>query len=448
MAPNSWSLLQSARAIREGKLSSVELTEACLDRIADRENEVRAFAFLNRDLALAQARAFDEAFRSGRPAGPLGGVPLGIKDVFDTFDQPTECGSLFFKDNQPLADSAPVALLRRAGAVILGKTVTSELATPAPGPTRNPHDLRRTPGGSSSGSAAAVADFMVPGAIGTQTKASVMRPASYCGVFGFKPSHGLIPRVGVLRQSRLLDQVGSLARSVADAALMAEVMIGYDPRDPDSRPAPAPGLAVASLEKPPAPPRFLVVRGTPWSRVKPGVEPVFEAFIEKLKVGGLVADSKDLPGDIEKAAVWIDTVMEADTAYNYGHLYRRNKNLLSPGLMATIEKGRNISAEAYLAALEQAPLVAERVLEFLRGYDAILTLAATGEAEDTPESTTGQPVFCAIWNFAGLPSLALPLLKGPEGMPVGIQLIGPKLGDCVLLRTANWLAEHCGLITD
>ena len=449
MTPNTLSVLQAARAVREGKLSSLELTEACLARVEAREREVRAFAYLNRDLALAQAKAVDEAQRAGRPVGPLAGVPLGVKDVFDTFDQPTQHGSPFFKDNQPLEDCAAVALLRRAGAVILGKTVTTELANPAPAPTRNPHDISRTPGGSSAGSAVAVADCMVHGAIGTQTKASIMRPASYCGVFGFKPSHGLIPRPGVLRMSRLLDQVGTMARTLADAALIAEVMIGYDPRDPDSRPLAAPGLAAAALERPATAPRFLVVRGTPWSMVQPGMEPIFDAFIKKMQVDGIVADSMDLPGDIDGATVWVDTVMDADLAYNCADLYRRDKNLISPKILAGIERGQKISAEDYLAAAAQAPLVAERVAKFLRGYDAVLTLSATGEAEDTPELTSGRPIFCGIWNFAGLPALSLPFLKGPEGMPVGIQLIGPKLGDCALLRTANWLvAWHSGLMTD
>lgn len=441
MAPNTLSARQAAQAVREGTVSALELTRACLARIDERESQIHAFAYLNRDLALAQAEAVDRAMRAGHLVGPLAGVPVGVKDVFDTFDQPTQHGSPFFKDNQPREDSTAVALLRRAGAVILGKTVTTELANPTPPLTRNPHDITRTPGSSSSGSAAAVADFMVHGAIGTQSKASVIRPSSYCGIFGFKPSHGLIPRTGVLRMSRLMDQVGSMARTLADAALLAEVMLGYDPRDPDSRLTAPPQLAAAAVEMPLTPPRFLVVHGSPWAMIQPGVEPVFDAFIEKLHADGIVADVKELPADIEGAMTWIDTVMDADTAYNYGHLYRKDKTLLGAANRDAIERGQKVAAEAYLAAADEAPRVAERVAMFLRGYDAILTLAATGEAEDCPELTTGKPVFCSIWNFAGLPALTLPLLHGPQGMPVGIQLIGPKLGDCALLRTANWL-EH------
>lgn len=445
MAPNTFSVLKAARAVRDGRLTALELTQACLARIAERESQVHAFAYLNPELALAQARAVDEALKAGHPVGPLAGVPVGVKDVFDTFDQPTQHGSPFFKDNQPCADSTAVALLRRAGAVILGKTVTTELANPTPPPTRNPHDLTRTPGSSSAGSAAAVADFMVLGAIGTQSKASIIRPSSYCGLFGFKPSHGLIPRTGVLRMSRLMDQVGTMARTLADAAMLAEVMIGYDPRDPDSRLLAPPHLAAAATQMPPTRPRFLVVRGSPWAMLQPGVEPVFDAFVQRLRADGVVADAKDLPDNIEGAMTWIDTVMEADTAYNYGPLYRRDKTLLGAANLGPIERGQKITAEAYLAAAHEAPLVAERVAAFLRGYDAIMTLAATGEAEDTPELTTGKPVFCSIWNFAGLPALTLPLLRGPQGMPVGIQLIGPRLGDGALLRTAHWLARHCGI---
>jgi Asp-tRNA(Asn)/Glu-tRNA(Gln) amidotransferase A subunit family amidase len=226
----------AARQIRDGKISSDELTRACLARIEAREPEVQAWAFLDPEHALRQARAADEWRKRGRPLGPLHGLPVGVKDIIDTADMPTENGTVLHKGRMPRHDAAAVRMLRAAGAVILGKTVTTECAYFSPGKTRNPRNIEHTPGGSSSGSAAAVAAGMVPAAIGSQTAGSVIRPASFCGVYGYKPTHGLIPRTGVLTLSRALDHVGCFSRSVEDLALLAEVLTGYDEGDPDTRP--------------------------------------------------------------------------------------------------------------------------------------------------------------------------------------------------------------------
>ena len=442
--PHFLTALEAARRIREGQLRSEDLVRACLDRIAQREPLVHAFAFLDPDLALGQARAADEARRQGQPLGPLHGVPMGVKDVFDTFDQPTQCGSPLFAGNQPQADSRPVALLRQAGAVILGKTVTNELATPTPGPTRNPLNPERTPGGSSAGSGAAVADHMVPLAIGTQTKASVLRPAAYCGVVGYKPTHGLIPRSGVIHQSWVLDQVGGLARTVEDAALLAQCMMGYDPEDPDSRPVAVPDLVDALHTPFPGLPKLLFVKGTPWASAQPGIGVLFEDFVESLRSRHrLTVDEKDLPPKIDQSCQWIDTLLGGDLAHNYGHLYRKDKSLLSPALRTLIEEGQRVPVTDYLAAAEEPLRVARRVAAFMAGYDAIITLTATGEADTNPERNTGNSIFCAIWNFAGLPSISLPLLTGPAGLPVGVQLIAPRGQDRPLLRVARRLMELC-----
>src|SRR5881296_719485 len=230
------SATDAARLIRDGVISSEELVQACLARVRETDAEVRAWAFLDADHAVAQARGADEVRLSGQAIGSLHGVPVGIKDIIDTADMPTENGSVLHAGRTPSRDAAVVAMLRAAGAVIMGKTVTTEFATRTPGKTRNPHNPAHTPGGSSSGSAAAVAAGMVPLALGSQTGGSTIRPASFCGVYGFKPTHGLVPRHGMFQLSRSLDHVGLFARTIEDIALLASLLVGYDERDPDTRP--------------------------------------------------------------------------------------------------------------------------------------------------------------------------------------------------------------------
>src|SRR6266576_5799027 len=227
---------EAARLIREGVISSEQLIEACLARVREVDEQVQAWTFLDPDYALAQARAADQFRLSGQPIGPLHGVPIGVKDIFDTADMPTENGSVLCAGRTPSRDATAVSMLRAAGAVIMGKTVTTEFAYFSPGKTRNPHNPEHTPGGSSSGSASAVATEMVPLALGSQTNGSTIRPAAFCGVYGFKPTHGLIPRSGILELSRTLDHVGLFSRHVEDLALLAEQLAGYDEGDPDTRP--------------------------------------------------------------------------------------------------------------------------------------------------------------------------------------------------------------------
>ena len=260
------SATDAARMIRDGIISSAELVEACLRRVHEVDAEVQAWAFLDPDHARAQAGAADAWRLEGRPTGPLHGVPVGIKDIIDTADLPTEHGSLLHAGRTPSRDATVVAMLRAAGAVIMGKTVTTEFATQAPGKTRNPHEPEHTPGGSSSGSAAAVAAGMVPPPLGSPTNGSVIRPAAFCGVLGFKPTHGLIPRHGMLRLSRTLDHVGLFARTVADLALLAGQLMGYDERDPDTRPRARIPFAEGAAEDPPLPPMPAFVKTPPRER--------------------------------------------------------------------------------------------------------------------------------------------------------------------------------------
>src|SRR6185437_3362004 len=299
--PISLTALEAAERIAGGELSSEEYTGACLDRIAAVEDRVHAFAHLDPDAALAQARALDERRRSGGPVGPLHGVPVAVKDIFDTADYPTECGSPILRGRRPMRDTTAVARLRAGGAVIIGKTVTTEFAYYHPGPTRNPHDPERTPGGSSSGSAAAVAAGMVPLAIGSQTNGSVIRPAAFCGVYGCKPTHGTISRHGALMLSQTLDHVGVFANTLTDTALILETLAGYDESDADTRLMAAPEFRKTLAEKPPSPPRLAFVRTPVWDKADAEARAAFEDLAKRL--GDSVA-TIDLPDDYR--AAWDD----------------------------------------------------------------------------------------------------------------------------------------------
>src|SRR5262245_59228755 len=306
-------LTEAAADIREGRISSAALVGDCLKRIQAVDNQVQAWAFLDRDHAMRQAEAADRHRKEGKATGPLHGVPLGIKDIFDTGDMPTELGSPLWAGRTPRQDAAAVARLRAAGAVIMGKTVTTEYAYFQPGKTRNPHDPARTPGGSSSGSAAAVAAYMVAGAIGSQTNGSVIRPAAICGVVGFKPTHGLIPRSGALLLSRTLDHVGVFARTVEDAALLAELMAGHDEDDPDTRAIAQPPLAAVAASEPPLPPRFAFVRSPVWDRAEPVTQAAFTELVDAL---GEAAAEVEQGESFARAVDQHRIIMEVEMAHN------------------------------------------------------------------------------------------------------------------------------------
>src|SRR6266850_6193811 len=277
VSPASLAATEAASKIRDGLLTSEELVQACVERIRALESQVQAWTFLDEAHALAQARAADERKRSGEPIGALHGVPVGLKDIIDTADMPTENGTVLHQGRTPRDDAAVVKMLRAAGAVILGKTVTTECAYFAPGKTRNPHNPEHTPGGSSSGSAAAVAAGMVPLALGSQTNGSTIRPAAFCGVYGFKPTHGLVPRTGMLPLSRTLDHVGLFSRSVEDLALLAEVLVGWDEGDPDTQPRARIPFQMISSEEPPIEPMLAFVKTPHWEKVDAQTR---EAFAE------------------------------------------------------------------------------------------------------------------------------------------------------------------------
>jgi Asp-tRNA(Asn)/Glu-tRNA(Gln) amidotransferase A subunit family amidase len=427
---------QATALMRDGRMSARELAEACLAQIERLEPTIGAWAFLDRDYVLMQADAADDAHRSGRSHGPLHGIPVGIKDIVDTSDMPTEDGTPLHAGRRPRRDAAVVARLREAGAVIMGKTVTTELALYSPGKTANPRDPARTPGGSSSGSAAAVAASMVPLAIGSQTNGSVIRPASFCGVYGFKPSHGLIPRSGVLRLSRILDHIGVFARSLEDIALIAECLVGFDEADPDTRPVARPPLVATALSEPPLPPRLAFAPSPVWDRAEPETQ---EAFAELIDVLGERIERLDLPGPFANGVDWHRTILETDLAVNLAEDYERGRDMLSPSLREMIERGRRHLAFDYQRVVNAIPLLNRALEEAFSRYDAIVTPAAPGVAPVGREST-GSPVFCSLWTLCGLPALTLPLLQNEAGLPLGVQLVGAPGSDGRLLRTANWLA--------
>jgi Asp-tRNA(Asn)/Glu-tRNA(Gln) amidotransferase A subunit family amidase len=424
---------EAASEIARGAISAEDFTRACLDRIAEVEGEVQAFIHLDPEHALAQARALDCHRADGGRLGPLHGVPVGIKDIIDTADYPTECGSPLLAGRRPDADATVVRKLREAGAVIIGKTVTTEFAYFHPGKTRNPRDVTRTPGGSSSGSAAAVAAGMVPLAIGSQTNGSMIRPASFCGVFGIKPSHGLVSRAGALTLSRNLDHIGVFARSLEDLALALDCVVGHDPADPDSRPYASPSFRAGMAEPPPLPPSFALVRTPMWDKADAEARAALEDFAKE--VG---AREVDLPDDYRAAWDGQRAIMAADMAYNLGAFADKGGEV-SKRFRELIEEGRKVTANQYLAAVRDARRYAERMMGiFEQLSDAIITLSARGVA---PQGlgATGDPVFCTLWSLTGFPSLNLPLLADDAGLPIGVQLVGAPGRDERLLRTANAL---------
>lgn len=435
---NEMSATEAVAAIQAGEVTSEELVQACLDQIAAVEDTVGAWQYLDPEYALQQAREADLHRRSGKSLGSLHGIPVGVKDIFDTKDMPTEDGTELHAGRTPAYDATAVALLREAGAIILGKTVTTELAVYAPGKTRNPHDPTRTPGGSSSGSAAAVAAQMVPLAIGTQTNGSVIRPASYCGVVGYKPSHGLISRYRILQQSRALDQVGVFARSVEDVARMAQPLMAFDDRDPDMRTRSRPDLIGTATAEAFMTPRLAFVKTPVWDQAE---EDVKAGFAELREFLGDRVEELDLSELLEHAIEWHRTIMEADLAKSFRREYERGKTKLSATLREMIERGQQVLAMDYTNALEQIPVINSALDEILLEFDAIITPATPGEAPAGLDST-GSPVFCTPWTLCGMPSISLPILQGSNGMPIGVQMTAAKHDDARLLRTANWLVQQ------
>jgi amidase len=415
--------LLSARAlaarIAQGRLTAEALAEDCLAMAAEREPVVRAFSHLDREAFLAEARARDAA----PPAGPLHGVPFAIKDVIDCTPLPSGCGSPIYRDYFPVADAGAVAMARRAGGVAMGKTVTAEFATSHPGPTTNPHDPAHTPGGSSSGSAAAVAAFMVPLALGTQTGGSMIRPASFCGVVGYKPSFGTVNRCGVKQVSDSLDTVGVFARSVDDAALALAAITGRADLD---RAAPA------------APARIGIYLGHDWSAADADAQAALEAAVTALARAGVALREIAPPPELETFAHAHHTIEYFELARALQHEYRHHREQLTPGLARRVETGLACAGEDYAAALAQARRGRAAVAPWFEDLDLVLTPAAPGEAPSGLGST-GNSAFNRNWTLLRLPCLTLPSHRGAHGLPVGVQFVGPRGADARVLAQGAWL---------
>jgi Asp-tRNA(Asn)/Glu-tRNA(Gln) amidotransferase A subunit family amidase len=435
---NWLSATDAARAIRDGAISSEQLTEACLARIRETEPQVQAWQYLDPAHALAQARALDAHRAQGKPIGALHGLPVGIKDIMDTADMPTEDGTVLHAGRTPAHDATVVAMLRAAGAVIMGKTVTTECAYFHPGKTRNPHNADHTPGGSSSGSAAAVAAGMVPLALGSQTNGSVVRPAAFCGVYGFKPTHGLIPRARILKLSRTLDHVGVFARSIEDVALLSEQLVGCDELDADTRPRARIPFFETALQEPPLPPLLAFVKGPAWDRAE---EETKEAFAELAGELGDRVIEVELPETAQRALDWHRTIMDAEMAANLDLEWEKGRERLSAPLRALLARGREVSALEYQQALARIQILNDGFGEIFERCDAILTPSAPGTAPKGLGST-GDPSFCTLWTLLGTPALNLPLMTGANGLPLGAQLVGRRDDDARLLRTARWLVAR------
>jgi len=416
--------------LAEGQFTATELASACLSQIERWESRIHAWVYLDPEGALAQADATDGAIRDGRDPGPLGGVPIGIKDIFNTIDMPTQMGSPIWSGFTPGNDARVVHYLRMAGAVIPGKTVTAEFAVHAPGPTENPHRPNYIPGTSSSGSAAAVAAYMVPAALGTQTAGSIIRPASYCGVFGFKPSFGLVPRTGMLKTTDSLDTVGWFARSVEDLELLFESVRVKGADYPLAEAA----LSDEARQSVPAdrPWRIALVRGPKWIQAQDYVHSVVNEFAARLSSGGIHVEELATPPELAEAHDVHATIYDKALAYYFKEEFLQH-TLVSPCIYEIIERGNRITLDQYTDALARQRRIAAAMDRVFGAFDALLDMATAGAALEGLESVEA-PDHALIWTLCGLPAVSLPVGTSPDGLPVGVQLVARRYNDRLLLR--------------
>lgn len=417
---NAW---EAAEAIAAGTLTSEALVRACLARIEARDPEIAAWTHLDPEQALAQARDRDRASQS-LPAsgGLLHGVPVGIKDIIDTADMPTTYGSPIYAAHQTAWDAACVALLRQAGAVILGKTVSTEFAMYEPGKTANPHNPAHTPGGSSSGSAAAVAAEMTPLALGSQTAGSIVRPASFCGVVGYKPTHGDFSLAGIKLLSQTLDTLGGFARCVQDLALLRAVLMGSPPR-------------LATLT---APPRIGLCRTPQWSQATPATQEAVETAARRFADAGAQVEEAALPGEFGGLVEAQTTVQIFEGVRCCAYELTQCHDQLSASTRQLLEPGERLSYAAYKDALQLAATCRAALPAVFAAHDVLLVPSAPGEAP-AGLGATGNPLFNRMWTLLHTPVISLPGLSGPQGLPVGVQAVGPLGGDDRLLAVAAWM---------
>jgi Asp-tRNA(Asn)/Glu-tRNA(Gln) amidotransferase A subunit family amidase len=420
--PHRLSTTELAGRIEAGGLTAEAVVRSCLERIRDREPVVRAWAHIAADAAL-------DAARSARRDTLMKGIPFGIKDIFDTAEMPTGYGSPIYTGCQPSFTASAATLPRAAGGVLLGKTVTTEFANRHPGPTGNPHNLGHSPGGSSSGSAAAVADFMVPLAIGTQTGGSVIRPAAYCGVVGFKPSFNMFAPAGMHPNTETLDTIGIMARSVADIGLFRAAMMAI----PYEKPA-----------LPERAPRLALCRTPHWDKAQPEGKAVLEEAANRLRVAGAEVVESELPNSCTHVADIQNRHSYFEAPRNHAPERSRHEGQLSLALReGRIAGGKKLSLDEFRSAWREADTMRAAANQWVGGFDAILTLPAPGQAPKTLAST-GDAIFNGLWTLLHMPCLTLPAGEGPDGLPVGVQLVGKRHGDARLLDVGLWVESRLG----
>ena len=417
-------LRAAARAIRDGATTSVAYTRSLLDRIAATDAEVQAWAHLDREAALQAAFACDAPGR----AGPLTGVGIGVKDIIATAGQPTQMGSPIYAGVRPAHDAECIARLQRAGGFVLGKTVTTEFAFMQPGKTRNPWNPAHTPGGSSSGSAAAVALGHVPAALGTQTNGSVIRPAAFCGVVGFKPTAAALPFAGVGQFSPTLDTLGVFARNVGDCALLA-ACLGE------------PGRVARELALLARPPRLAFLAEFPWSPVGSVQQRELAAAVARLASAGATVTAVVLPNSWREAHLTLRTIMLCEATRQLGELQSRERARMSANLNAALDEGRSLGEDAYRAALSRRKALIAAAAEWMAPFDAVVSAPATGPAP-AGLAQTGDPSYCTLWSLLACPAISIPIGLSDVGLPLGMQLASFAASDDMLLAVAGWCEER------
>ena len=432
----SLSVHEIAEKIKDGKITSVEICKQYIDRIHKFEKDIKAWAHFDKKLLLEKAEEADNYRRSGKATGILHGIPVALKDIIGTYDMPTECGTVLRKGKTQSQNAEIVDLLKSEGAIIMGKTATSELAFLSPPATRNPHDYNRTPGGSSSGSAAVIASHMAPLSIGSQTGGSVIRPASYCGVVGYKPSYGLISRNGVLRTSYTLDHIGVFGKNVEDVALLAKVLIKKDSYDQATVYYSAEEMLNACRKKPLFEPKFIFYKTDHWKIIDKKSREAFEYFIKSFKN----IEVFDTPSYFKDINRYHQIIHETDLANNFSEYYKKNKKKLSNYMQKAIANGNKYSSKEYAEAIDFMKRSYESYKEVFEDYHGVLLPSSPGVAPKGLKST-GTAEFNKFRSFMGTPCISLPLLQGENNLPLGVQLVGDKYDDLRFLGIARWLEQ-------
>lgn len=413
---------KASEDLRQGRLSAVALLEECLARIDKLEPLIKAWVLVDRERAMEEARRCDRELQGGHWRGPLHGIPLGIKDIIDVFDWPTACGSKLWKNSVARQDAWVVQCLRQAGAVLIGKTVTTPWASFDPAPTRNPWKLDRSPGGSSAGSAAAVACGMCLGALASQTGGSITRPASFCGVAGLKPTYGLVPLAGAMPLAGSMDHMGVIARTVADLELMFQIIAAHTPPEP------------TDLTE--SPPTLGRLRGLFESRADPVMKEMLDGACERFRSAGATVEEVPLPSAFAEVPQRHRVVMAVEAAAYHELRLRRHPEDYDPNIRALLEEGLACPAPEYARCLEHKAELTNQLREVVRGVDAFLTPATVGPASDA--SSTGDPLFNSPWSYVGYPTVSIPATLTPDGLPLAIQLVGEPFEEEQQLAAAAW----------